>query len=72
MEVTIQKQLIKQVLTLLLAVTTVTFARFLAPKSSPSLQTSMIKEGTIVVKNDSVTKIIIQDKRDEWAQILGK
>lgn len=63
MEATIQKQSIKQDLMILLAVTAITFAGYMAATAPHYLPTSKIEEGTIVVKNDSITTIIIPDKR---------
>lgn len=65
MEATIQKQSIKQDLIILLAAAVIT-AIFIGQRSTVALHylpASKIEEGTIVVKNDSITTIIIPDKR---------
>lgn len=65
MEATIQKQSIKQDLMILFmaAVITATFIGYRSTVAPHYLPTSKIEEGTIVIKNDSVTTIIIPDKR---------
>lgn len=65
MEATIQKQSIKQDLMILFmsAVITVTFIGYRSTVAPHYLPASKIEEGTVVVKNDSVTTIIIPDKR---------
>lgn len=65
MEATIQKQSIKQDLMILLmaAVITATFIGYRSTVATHYLPASKIEEGTVVVKNDSVTTIIIPDKR---------
>lgn len=63
MEATINKQSIKQDLMILFAVTAIAFSGYWYATSPHYLPTSKIEEGTIVVKNDSVTTIIIPDKR---------
>lgn len=65
MEATIQKQSIKQDLMILFMAATIT-ATFIGYRSTVALHylpTSKIEEGSIVVKNDSITTIIIPDKR---------
>lgn len=54
---------IKQDLMILFAATVIAFAGYLSATAPHYLPTSMIEEGTIVVKNDSVITIIIPDKR---------
>lgn len=65
MEATIQKQSIKQDLIVLFAaaVITATFIGYRSTVAPHYLPTSKIEEGSIVVKNDSITTIIIPDKR---------
>lgn len=65
MQATIQRQTIKQDLVILLAValTTATFIGYRSTVAPHYLPTSKIEEGTVVVRNDSVTTIIIPDKR---------
>ena len=65
MEATIQKQSIKHDLMILFmaAVITVTFIGYRSTVAPHYLPTSKIEEGSIVVKNDSITTIIIPDKR---------
>lgn len=65
MEATIQKQSIKQDLMILFmaAVITATFIGYRSTVVPHYLSTSKIEEGTIVVKNDSITTIIIPDKQ---------
>lgn len=65
MEATIQKQSIKHDLMILFmaAVITATFIGYRSTVAPHYLSASKIEEGTIVVKNDSITTIIIPDKR---------
>lgn len=64
MEATIQRQSIKQdLIVLFAAVITATFIGYRSTVAPHYLSTSKIEEGTIVVKNDSITTIIIPDKR---------
>lgn len=65
MEATIQKQSIKHDLMILFmaAVITVTFIGYRSTVAPHYLPTSKIEEGSIVVKNDSITTIIIPDKQ---------
>lgn len=65
MEATIQKQSIKHDLMILFmtAVITATFIGYRSTVAIHYLPASKIEEGTIVVKNDSITTIIIPDKR---------
>lgn len=65
MQATIQRQTIKQDLIILLvaAITTATFIGYRSTEAPHYLPTSKIEEGTVVVRNDSVTTIIIPDKR---------
>ena len=63
METTIQRQSIKQDLTILFTATVIAFVGYLSTVAPHYLPTSKIEEGTIVVKNDSITTIIIPDKR---------
>ena len=63
MEITIQKQSIKQDLMILFLATIILLAGNLATTPHHYLPTSKIEEGTIVVRGDSVTTIIIPDKR---------
>lgn len=63
MEATIQKQSIKQDLMILFAATAIAFIGYRSTVVPHYLPTSKIEEGTVVVKNDSVTTIIIPDKR---------
>lgn len=64
MQATIQKQSVKQDLMILLAavLTTITFIGYRSTVAPHYLPTSKIEEGTVVVKNDSVTTIIIPDR----------
>lgn len=63
MEITVQRQVtIKQDLMILFAVATISLAGYLAATVPHYLPTSKIEEGTIVVRGDSVTTIIIPDK----------
>ena len=64
MEITAQRQTVKQDLAILLAValTTATFIGYRSTVAAHYLPTSKIEEGTVVVKNDSVTTIIIPDR----------
>lgn len=61
MEISVQRQTIKQDLVALLVATTIALIGYLAviPCYLPA---SKIEEGTVVVRNDSVTTIIIPDK----------
>lgn len=65
MEATIQKQSIKHDLMILFmaAVITATFIGYRSMVAIHYLPALKIEEGTVVVKNDSVTTIIIPDKR---------
>lgn len=63
MQTTIRKQSIKQELMILLTVTVIAFTGYWCAVVPHYLPTSKIEEGTIVVRNDSVTTIIIPDKR---------
>lgn len=66
MQTTIQKQSIKQDLMILVITATiaVTFIGYRSTIASPYyFPTSKIEESTIVVKDESVTTIIIPDKR---------
>lgn len=65
MQATAQRQTVKQDLVILLAValTTATFIGYRSTVAPHYLPTSKIEEGTIVIRNDSVTTIIIPDKR---------
>lgn len=63
MEATIQKQSIKQDLMILFAVTAITFAGYWYATAPHYLPMSKIEEGTIVVRNDSVTTVVIPDRR---------
>lgn len=65
MEAIIQRQSIKQDLMFLFAaaVITATFIGYRSTVAPHYLPASKIEEGTIVVKNDSITTIIIPDKR---------
>lgn len=65
MQTTIQKQSVKQDLVILLIAATiaVTFIGYRSTVASPYyFPTSKIEEGTVVVKNDSVTTIVIPDR----------
>lgn len=64
MQATIQKQSVKQDLMILLiaAAIAVTFIGYRSTVAPHYLPTSKIEEGTVVVKNDSVTTIIIPDR----------
>ena len=48
---------------LLIVATTLTLLYYIALSSTHFHATSKIEEGTIVVKNDSITTVIIPDKR---------
>lgn len=66
MQTTIQqRQIVKQDLMILLiaAAIAVTFIGYRSTVAPHYIPTSKIEEGTIVVKNDSITTIIIPDKR---------
>ena len=64
MQATIQKQSIKQdfMIMLIAAAIAVTFIGYRSTVAPHYLPTSKIEEGTVVVKNDSVTTIIIPDR----------
>lgn len=62
MEATIQKQSIKQDLMILFAATVIAFVGYLSTVA-PHYLPSKIEEGTIVVRGDSITTIVIPDKR---------
>ena len=64
MQATIQKQSVKQDLMILLiaAAIAVTFIGYRSTVAPHYLPTSKIEEGTIVVRDDSVTTIIIPDR----------
>lgn len=63
MEATINKQSIKQDLMILFAVTAITFSGYWYATVPHYLPASKIEEGTVVVRNDSITTVIIPDKR---------
>lgn len=65
METTIQKQRqsVKQDLMILFTVTAIAFAGYSQATTPRYLETSKIEEGTVVVRNDSVTTVIIPDRR---------
>ena len=64
MQATLQRQLVKQDLLILLLMTAVavTFVGYRSTIAPHYLPASKIEEGTIVVRNDSITTIIIPDK----------
>ena len=62
METTLQKQTIQQDLMILFLMMVISLAGYLAATDPHYLPTSKIEEGTIVVRGDSVTTIIIPDK----------
>lgn len=62
MEITIQKQSIKQDLMILLIAATIFIVGYWCATAPHYLPISKIEEGTIVVRDDSVTTIIIPDK----------
>lgn len=63
MQTTLQRQTVKQELMILLAVAIITFASYQQATVPHCLPTSKIEEGTVVVRNDSVTTVIIPDIR---------
>ncbi|WP_099465562.1 hypothetical protein [Parabacteroides provencensis] len=63
METTLQRQTVKQELMILLAVTTIAFAGYRQAAAPHYMPASKIEEGTVVQRNDSVTTVIIPDKR---------
>lgn len=63
MEALLQRQSIKQELTILFAAVTIAFAGYKAATAPHYLPTSKIEEGTVVVRNDSVTTVVIPDRR---------
>lgn len=62
MEATLHKQTIKQDLMILLIATTIFIVGYWCATAPHYLPISKIEEGTIVVRDDSVTTIIIPDK----------
>lgn len=65
MNVTIQKQSIKQDITALLVAIAIT-AAFIGYRSTIApcyMPTSKIEEGTVVVRNDSIITVVIPDRR---------
>ena len=63
MEALQQRQTVKQDLTILFAVATIAFAGYWQAAAPHYLPTSKIEEGTVVVRNDSVTTVVIPDRR---------
>lgn len=63
MVTTLQKQSIKEDLVALLIATTIALIGYLAV-APHYLPASKIEEGTVVVKNDSVTTVVIPDKTE--------
>ena len=62
METTLQKQSINKDLMILLIAATILIAGYWCATAPHYLPISKIEEGTIVVRDDSVTTIIIPDK----------
>ncbi|RKU69549.1 hypothetical protein DWW91_11165 [Parabacteroides sp. AF17-3] len=62
MEITIQRQTTNQDLMILLIAATILIAGYWCATAPHYLPISKIEEGTIVVRDDSVTTIIIPDK----------
>ena len=62
METTIQRQTTNQDLMILLIAATILIAGYWCATAPHYLPISKIEEGTIVVRDDSVTTIIIPDK----------
>lgn len=63
MEAILQRQSVKQDLMILFAVTVIAFAGYQSTTVPYYLPTSKIEEGEIVVRNDSVTTVVIPDRR---------
>lgn len=63
MEIALKRQSVKQDLMILFAVTVIAFAGYQSATAPQYLETSKIEEGEIVVRNDSVTTVVIKDKR---------
>ena len=63
MEAIIQKQTVKLELIILMIVMAIVLAGYIAVVTPHYLPASKIEEGTIVVRDDSVTTIVIPDKR---------
>lgn len=63
METTLKRQAVKQELMILLFVTVIAFAGYQSTTVPYYLPTSKIEEGEIVVRNDSVTTVVIPDRR---------
>ena len=63
MEALLQRQTVKQELMILLAVTTIAFAGYRQAAAPHYMSKSKIEEGTVIVRNDSATTVIIPDKR---------
>lgn len=58
-----QRQSVKQDLMILIAVTVIAFAGYQSATAPHYMPTSKIEEGTVIVRNDSVTTVIIPDRR---------
>lgn len=58
-----QRQTVRQDLMILFAVTTIALAGYWSATAPHHLPTSKIEEGTVVVRNDSVTTVVIPDRR---------
>lgn len=62
METTLKRQSVKQDLMILFAVTAIAFASYQAT-TIPYYLPTKIEDGTVIVRNDSVTTVVIPDKR---------
>lgn len=63
MQTTLQRQTVKQELMILFVVTAIAFAGYMTATTPRYLPASKIEEGTVVVRNDSVTTVVIPDRR---------
>lgn len=63
MEALQQRQTVKQDLAILFAAVTIAFAGYWQAAAPHYLPASKIEEGTVIVRNDSVTTVIIPDIR---------
>lgn len=63
MEAILQRQSVKQDLMILFAATVIAFAGYQSATAPQYLETSKIEEGTVIVRNDSITTRVIPDRR---------
>ena len=63
MEALQQRQTVKQELMILFAVMTIAFAGYWQAAAPYYMPISKIEEGTVVQRNDSVTTVVIPDRR---------